>query len=392
MSKYDINEPLNVWEDGLNNSRKRKQEWIDSLIEKYGFPVREENLLKEDFALHDMVKDDLAKMEKDYYAYQSQPRGSSLDDEDMKRNAEKLKEQNPYATSSTQTSTANNNAEDEQAAALKKIREQSSKKEIKPLPKREDTWIDKAAEIIATSDVARKAALAMQGAADSYINPVGLALRFKNYIQNGEFSTGIEHIEPKDGFEKMIELAGEMLYEAGPALKAFKAGKTATTTAINKYEQQQFGQAYKKVYNELLEKAPGDAEEIMATVHKLFGKSTHIQRGAAAYTTDGKLITQGKELLRATNGATKRNYGLTKEIGLHNMSEADVKALPELLRKNDPVEVTDSGRWVYEVVAKDGRTRKVVTALKEINGKLRRVVISDYWLDDIKTPIRKLVK
>ncbi len=93
MSKYDINEPLNVWEDGLNNSRKRKQEWIDSLIEKYGFPVREENLLKEDFALHDMVKDDLAKMEKDYYAYQSQPRGSSLDDEDMERNAERGKSQ-----------------------------------------------------------------------------------------------------------------------------------------------------------------------------------------------------------------------------------------------------------------------------------------------------------
>ena len=121
MSKYDINEPLNVWEDGLNNSRKRKQEWIDSLIEKYGFPVREENLLKEDFALHNMVKDDLEKMEKDYYAYQSQPRGSSLDDEDMERNAEKLKEQNPYAISSTPTSTANNNAEDEQAEALKKI-------------------------------------------------------------------------------------------------------------------------------------------------------------------------------------------------------------------------------------------------------------------------------
>ncbi len=341
---------------------------------------------------YDFLKDDLAKMEDSRLSSKSASRGSSLDDEDMKRNAEKLKEQNPYATSSTQTSTANNNAEDEQAAALKKIREQSSKKEIKPLPKREDTWIDKAAEIIATSDVARKAALAMQGAADSYINPVGLALRFKNYIQNGEFSTGIEHIEPKDGFEKMIELAGEMLYEAGPALKAFKAGKTATTTAINKYEQQQFSQAYKKVYNELLEKAPGDAEEIMATVHKLFGKNTHIQRGAAAYTADGKLITQGKELLRATEGATKHNYGLAKEIGLHNMSEADVKALPELLRKNDPVEVTDSGKWVYEVVAKDGRTRKVVTALKEINGKLRRVVVSDYWVDDIKTPIRELLK
>ena len=116
MSKYDINEPLNVWEDGLNNSRKRKQEWIDSLIEKYGFPVREENLLKEDFALHDMVKDDLAKMEKDYYAYQSQPRGSSLDDEDMERNAERGKVQKD-TTSQT----------DADAELLKRIREKSNK-------------------------------------------------------------------------------------------------------------------------------------------------------------------------------------------------------------------------------------------------------------------------
>ena len=116
MSKYDINEPLNVWEDGLNNSRKRKQEWIDSLIEKYGFPVREENLLKEDFALHDMVKDDLAKMEKDYYAYQSQPRGLSLDDEDMEWNAERGKVQKD-TTSQT----------DADAELLKRIREKSNK-------------------------------------------------------------------------------------------------------------------------------------------------------------------------------------------------------------------------------------------------------------------------
>ena len=116
MSKYDINEPLNVWEDGLNNSRKRKQEWIDSLIEKYGFPVREENLLKEDFALHNMVKDDLEKMEKDYYAYQSQPRGSSLDDEDMEWNAERGKVQKD-TTSQT----------DADAELLKRIREKSNK-------------------------------------------------------------------------------------------------------------------------------------------------------------------------------------------------------------------------------------------------------------------------
>ncbi len=68
-------------------------------------------------------------MEDSRLSSKSASRGSSLDDEDMKRNAEKLKEQNPYATSSTQTSTANNNAEDEQAAALKKIREEQERAE-----------------------------------------------------------------------------------------------------------------------------------------------------------------------------------------------------------------------------------------------------------------------
>ncbi len=78
--------------------------------------MREENLLKEDFALHNMVKDDLEKMEKDYYAYQSQPRGSSLDDEDMERNAERGKVQKD-TTSQT----------DADAELLKRIREKSNK-------------------------------------------------------------------------------------------------------------------------------------------------------------------------------------------------------------------------------------------------------------------------
>ncbi len=128
MSKYDINEPLNVWEDGLNNSRKRKQEWIDGMIKKYGFPVREENLLKEDYVMYDFLKEDLAKMEDSRLSSKPVSRGSSLDDEDMERNAEKLKEQNPYAISSTPTSTANNNAEDEQAEALKKSASKAQRK------------------------------------------------------------------------------------------------------------------------------------------------------------------------------------------------------------------------------------------------------------------------
>lgn len=74
------------------------------------------------------------------------------------------------------------------------------------------------------------------------------------------------------------------------------------------------------------------------------------------------------------------------------MSEDDVRALPDILRKYEPVETTNSGKWIYEIAGENGKTRKIVTALREINGKLRRVVISDYWVDDVKTPIRELLK
>lgn len=56
------------------------------------------------------------------------------------------------------------------------------------------------------------------------------------------------------------------------------------------------------------------------------------------------------------------------------------------------VEVTESGRKIYEIATKDGRIRRIVTALKEIDGKLRRVIISDYWKDELKTPVRYLLK
>ena len=110
MSDFDINEPFNVWEDALNNERKRKQEWMNSLIRKYGFPVREENLLEKDYAMYDFLKDDLAKLEKSRLSYQPAPHGSSLDDEDMERNALRQRKQT-----------------EEDADVLKRIREEGQK-------------------------------------------------------------------------------------------------------------------------------------------------------------------------------------------------------------------------------------------------------------------------
>lgn len=74
------------------------------------------------------------------------------------------------------------------------------------------------------------------------------------------------------------------------------------------------------------------------------------------------------------------------------MTEKEVKALPQLLRQYKPVKTNCRGQHLYEIVANDGRIRRIVTSLKEINGKLKRVIVSDYWIDDLKTPVRELLK
>ena len=232
----------------------------------------------------------------------------------------------------------------------------------------------------------------MQGALDSYINPVGLMARGINYTKNGEFTTGLERIEPQNNLERFIEFAAEMAADGGAAIKTGKAAIKAGKAAVTNYEAEAFAKAYRKVFQELVEKNPGKADEIMAIFHKLFGKNIYLQRGAAAYTKDGELITQGRKLRKATEGKVERNYGLTKAIGTHHMSEEDIRALPRLLRNNKPVEITPSGKEIYKILDKNGKTRLIATSLKEINGKLKRVISSDYWVNEVKTPIRKLVE
>ena len=358
MSGYDITADMSDWDYALYNTQRDRKRRVDALVKKYGFPIREQDLLEEDYVEYDLLKNDLQSMEKEEPVNYALLRNLSPEDEDT----------NDYAS----TSNAGNN---------------SAKKYT--IPKRKDTFGDKVAEAIATSDTARKTVLALQGALDSYINPVGLLGRELNYIKTGKFTTGLEHFEPENGMEKFIEFMGDFASGAGPAVKT---GKAATTAAVTQFDRQMFAKAYRKVYKELLEKNPGEADEIMATIHRFFSDNIHIQRGAAAFTKDGKLITQGKELQRATQRATKRNFGLTKEIGLHNMTEKEVKALPQLLRQYKPVEVTDSGQMLYKIRRKDGRIRKIATSLREINGKLKRVIVSDYWIDDLKTPVRELLK
>lgn len=65
--------------------------------------------------------------------------------------------------------------------------------------------------------------------------------------------------------EKFIEFMGDFASGAGPAVKA---GKAVTTAAVTQFDRQMFAKAYRKVYKELLKKNPGEADEIMATIHR----------------------------------------------------------------------------------------------------------------------------
>lgn len=118
MSKYDITNDMNQWEYALYNMRRQRKDRIDALIEKYGFPIEEKDLLKEDFIEYDLLKPELEAMKNEQLATKPTPHGSSLDDTDMAKNAAIVK---------AKKEAAQTNAD---AKILKKIRENSKKQPI----------------------------------------------------------------------------------------------------------------------------------------------------------------------------------------------------------------------------------------------------------------------
>ena len=99
---------------------------------------------------------------------------------------------------------------------------------------------------------------------------------------------------------------------------------------------------------------------------------------------DGKLITQGKELKNAIG--TERNYGMTKDVFLHQMSKKDVMKMRRSMRKSQNVEVTESGRRIFKNTYRPDKVRKTVTSQSQISDKVDDIIASDYWMDVEKTP------
>ncbi|MCM1322781.1 MAG: hypothetical protein NC218_01200 [Acetobacter sp.] len=120
MSKYDITDNMDDWEYAKYNEKQRKQERINALIKKYGYPIEERDLLKEDFVEYDLLKQDLEAMETEQLTQKSTPHSSSLDDEDMDRN-------DGNTTGTTEQHREETNQSDTDAEILRKIRENNKK-------------------------------------------------------------------------------------------------------------------------------------------------------------------------------------------------------------------------------------------------------------------------
>lgn len=255
-------------------------------------------------------------------------------------------------------------------------------------PVREKTFGDKFAEAVATSDAVRKVAIAAQEIANSPLNPANLFMKAYNFSNGDGFKTGLEDVvKPETKTERAIGAGTRVLYDlamegiiasgAGLAIKAGaplakKAGIEVVETVKDAAASRGLGKAY-----DIVKKNPtvGRAEDIL-TSFKLNGRTIGMPRGGAV-AKDGKLITQGKELKNAIG--TKRNYGMTKDVFLHNMSKRDVMMMRRSMRKSQNVEITESGKRIFKNTYRPDKVRKTVTSRSQISDKVDDIIASDYW-------------
>ncbi len=110
---------------------------------------------------------------------------------------------------------------------------QRQKKKLKPISKREETFTDKVAEFLATNEVPRSVALAMQAVADSQVNPMSVYMRLGNLFSGNGYRTGLENaIEPENKFERGGYEATKTAYDT--LVGASGGGLLATSKTVTK--------------------------------------------------------------------------------------------------------------------------------------------------------------
>jgi hypothetical protein len=163
---------------------------------------------------------------------------------------------------------------------------------------------------------------------------------------------------------------------AGAATKgALMAGKGALK-GVDLIRMVLEGRKIKRAYNAVKANPfAGQADDVMATIRPVGGKTYTIKRGAITGTPENPIV-QGLQLKKDTG--IYGNFGLTKTIVKHNTAQKDVTALSRILRQYHPAEVVKT-KDVYRVPIKGNMFRTVFG----INRDGSKTLITHFLDDDI---------
>lgn len=292
----------------------------------------------------------------------------------------------------------------EQAALLARIEQNKLEKQRaeilarmqrrEGITKREPSLGDRIAEAAATSDMARKAAIVAQEITNSDYNPASVLLRLGNLAAGNGYQTGYEEVvKPETMTERALGAGVRALYdylaEGALSYGTGKLAKPKVDMMVEQAKKEMAERAKDKVAGEGLGRAydmvrknpfTDNPKQIVATF-EVNGKKVGMTYGAAV--KDGEYaVVRGKPVKKVLG--TKRNDGMVKEVYVHDMSKKNVEGVRRSIRKSKIVEVTESGKQIYERKRLLGKNR--ITALRpaEKNDGVDYLISSDYFVNTTK--------
>ena len=299
--------------DFLNNSvmenRTRNKNTVRRLLDKYGTldNFMQNSTMAEDFeyklAQGDSIVDEVERERQAMMkAMNSLPKqqGSSLDDNDMMRNARAQRARHEMMNSLSQD------------------------------------FLDM------SYGVNRAVNGLTAGGLDYLGDKFGFDSRMNNYLN----LLSPQERKQRENIGSLVELGGNAML-GNRALETFRAP----------YNSWQLGRAYDRLSENPYK---GSGKDVITRMKNHNGETVLMQRGEAIRGKNGEVITSGRPLKRYTG--VERNYGLNKVIYKHGMDKGQVKNIPQNIKSN-PVEVSSRGQDVYKINTPEGEVIIVATPI-----------------------------
>ena len=295
--------------DFLNNSvmenRTRNKKTVRNLLDKYGTldNFMQNSTMTEDLeyklAQGDSIVDEV---ERERQAMNSLPKqqGSSLDDNDMMRNARAQRARHEMMNSLSQD------------------------------------FLDM------SYGINRAVNGLTAGGLDYLGDKFGFDSRMNNYLN----LLSPQERKQRENIGSLVELGGNAML-GNRALETFRAP----------YNSWQLGRAYDRLSENPYH---GSGKDVITRMKNHNGETVLMQRGEAIRGKNGEVITSGKRLRKVTG--TERNHGLNKVIYKHGMDKGQVKNIPQNIKSN-PVEVSSRGQDVYKINTPEGEVIIVATPI-----------------------------